>query len=98
MQNEHKEGSLLTPLQISLAERSHIEDQPVTPLPPSSQIPPVRSQGPSHSQVPPVRTSAPQKPLHVRIPRRILGFSLVGGSVMLGGLLFLFILVQFFHV
>jgi putative flippase GtrA/GT2 family glycosyltransferase len=34
----------------------------------------------------------------IRIPRRIFGFSLVGGSVMLGGILFLFVLVQFLHV
>ena len=46
----------------------------------------------------PISSQAPQKSHHIRIPKRILGFSLVGGGVMLGGIAFLFILVQFFHV
>jgi putative flippase GtrA/GT2 family glycosyltransferase len=36
--------------------------------------------------------------LYSRLPKRIFGFSLVGGSVMLGGITLLFVLVQFLHI
>jgi putative flippase GtrA len=32
------------------------------------------------------------------VPRRILGFSVVGGSVLIGGIVLLFVLVHFLHV
>ncbi len=36
--------------------------------------------------------------LSALLPRRIMGFSLVGGGVMMGGIALIFILVQFLHV
>jgi putative flippase GtrA/glycosyltransferase involved in cell wall biosynthesis len=42
--------------------------------------------------------STPTWQLFSLLPRRVMGFSLVGGSVMVGGILLLFILVQLLHV
>jgi dolichol-phosphate mannosyltransferase len=42
--------------------------------------------------------STPTWQLFSLLPKRIMGFSLVGGSVMVGGMLLLFVLVQILHV
>lgn len=91
-------------LHAHMPERQFIQQkQEADPLliPPYFSLPMrshVTEQDQPAAPVPPVSVQAPQKSRHPRIPKRMLGFSLVGGSVMLGGLLFLFILVQFLHV
>ncbi|HVB62827.1 MAG TPA: GtrA family protein [Ktedonobacteraceae bacterium] len=52
---------------------------------------------PAISPLPPESQGRFQRLLSL-LPRRIMGFSLVGGSVMVGGIVFLFILVHFLRV
>jgi putative flippase GtrA len=82
---------------------------PATPFDALAATPPLAmpdrtrqmSQGVLITSLPPVvlpESKGVVQRLLSRVPRRILGFSVVGGSVMMGGIILLFVLVHFLHV
>src|SRR5947209_11341510 len=86
----------LIPPRFSLPDRT-IEifpDIPATPQP-FPDVPVTRL---TDVTFPESRRERGVKALFSLVPRRIMGFSVVGGSVMIGGIALLFILVHFLHV
>ena len=77
------ERPLITP-RLSLPGRTRQAFREKPAAPPSLVLPPERQRGVQR--------------LRFLAPRRILGFSIVGGSVMIGGIVLLFVLVHFLRV